>query len=242
MSVNVMKVVEVISLKRWPRATLVERLSKSYNEKIHITLQTEFDVGNVKEVKERLSPIIQEKYNTQLTYTTIFIKLVAYVLRKHIIFNSIVEDDEVKVIDDINISVAVQSEKLGLVTPVIRNADTRSLGEVALQLNEVVNRAREGKLTVSDLTGGTFTITNLGMLGSVDAFTPIINPPQSAILGIGRIIDKPIIIGSEIRIRPMCTFSLTFDHRVRDGYHGAEFLATLKEVLEKPFDAIGNGI
>lgn len=237
-----MKVIRVISLKSWPRATLVERLSKSYNEKIHITLHAEFDVSSVKELKERLSPVIQEKYNTRLTYTAIFVKLVAHVLRKHITFNSIVEGDEAKVIDDINISVAVQSEKLGLVTPVIGNADVKSLGEVALQLNELVNRAREGKLTIRDLTGGTFTISNIGMLGSVDAFTQIINPPQSAILGIGRIIDKPIVVGGEIRVRPMCTFSLTFDHRVVDGYHGAEFLATLKEVLEKPSDVIGSDI
>jgi pyruvate dehydrogenase E2 component (dihydrolipoamide acetyltransferase) len=159
-------------------------------------------------------------------------------LRRHIIFNSVIEGDEVKVIDDINIAIAVQSEKLGLVTPVIRNVDLKTLGEVARELEDIVTRAREGKLSLKDLTGGTFTISNLGMLDSVDGFTQIINPPQVAILGIGRIVDKPVVIGNEIKVRPMCTFSLTFDHRVIDGYHGAEFLATLKSLLEEPENVI----
>lgn len=237
-----MKVIKVIPLKSWPRATIAQRLSMSYGEKVHVTLHAEFDVGNVKELRERLLPVIQERYNTRLTYTAIFTKLTAHVLRKHIVFNSVVEGDEAKVIDDINISVAVQSEKLGLITPVIRNVDTKSLGEVALQLNELVSRAREGRIAIKDLTEGTFTISNIGMLGSVDAFTQIINPPQTAILGIGRIVDKPVAIGGEVRVRPVCTFSLTFDHRVIDGYHGAEFLATLKEVLEEPLNAIGSNV
>jgi len=233
-----MKIIKTISLKAWPRATIAERLSKSYNERVHVTLHGEFDVSRVKDLKMKLEPEIKEKYNTRLTYTAIFTKLVSHVLRRHIIFNSVIEGDEVKVVDDINIAIAVQSEKLGLVTPVIRNVDLKTLGEVAKELEDIVTRAREGKLSLKDLTGGTFTISNLGMLGSVDGFTQIINPPQVAILGVGRIVDKPVAIGNEIKVRPMCTFSLTFDHRVIDGYHGAEFLATLKSLLEEPENVI----
>ncbi|MCC6021989.1 MAG: 2-oxo acid dehydrogenase subunit E2 [Desulfurococcaceae archaeon] len=234
-----MKVVKTFSLKTWPRATIAERLSKSYSERVHVTLHAEFDVGYVRDLKVRLEPIVKEKYNTRLTYTAIFTKLVSHVLRNHIIFNSVIEGDEVKVIDDINISIAVQSEKLGLVTPVIRNVDLKNLGEVSKELNDLVSKAREGKLSIKDLTGGTFTISNIGMLGSVDGFTQIINPPQVAILGIGRIIDKPVVINGEVRVRPTCTFSLTFDHRAIDGYHGAEFLATLKSFLETPEKVVG---
>ncbi len=237
-----MKVVKTISLKAWPRATISERLSGSYSSRVHVTLHGEFDVSAVKELKKELESIIEGEYSTRLTYTSLFIKLVAHVLRRHLIFNSIIDGDEVKVIDDINISVAVQSERLGLITPVIRNVDTKTLGEVCQQLNDLVNKAREGKISIKDLSEGTFTVSNLGMLGSVDAFTQIINPPQVAILGIGRIVDKPVVIDGEIKVRPLCTFSLTFDHRVIDGYHGAEFLATLKELLEKPREVLGNNI
>ncbi len=233
-----MKVIKTLSLKSWPRATIAERLSKSYEERVHVTLHGEFDIGYLKELKSRLEPIIMDKYNTRLTYTSLFVKLISHVLNNHQVFNSIIDGDEVKVIEDINICVAVQSSKLGLVTPVIRNANLRKLGEIALQLNELVSRARDGKLSIKDLAEGTFTISNVGILGSVDAFTQIINPPQVAILGIGRIVDKPLVINNEIKVRPTCVFSLTFDHRVVDGYDGAEFLATLKVFLEKPESVI----
>ncbi|MEM0453691.1 MAG: dihydrolipoamide acetyltransferase family protein [Sulfolobales archaeon] len=237
-----MKIIKTISLKSWPRATISERLSKSYRECVHVTLHGEFDVGRVKELKEELEPKIMETYNTRLTYTALFVKLVSHVISNHQIFNSVIDGDEVKVVEDVNICVAVQSDKLGLVTPVIKNANLKKLGEIASQLNELVGKAREGKLGIRDLSEGTFTISNIGVLGSVDSFTQIINPPQVAILGIGRILDRPVVTNNEIRIRPVCTFSLTFDHRVIDGYHGAEFLATLKSILEKPETVIEGNI
>ncbi|MEM1600360.1 MAG: 2-oxo acid dehydrogenase subunit E2, partial [Sulfolobales archaeon] len=176
-----MKVIKTLSLRSWPRATIAERLSKSYREGVHVTLHGEYDVGRLKELKERLEPVIMEKYNTRLTYTSLLVKIVSHVINNHQIFNSIIDGDEVKVIEDVNICVAVQSSKLGLVTPVIKNANLKKLGEIALQLNELVSRAREGKLSIKDLMEGTFTISNVGVLGSVDAFTQIINPPQVAI-------------------------------------------------------------
>lgn len=237
-----MKVVKTISLKTWPRATIADRLSKSYSSRVHVTLHAEFNVDNLKKLKEQLEAMIQSKYGVRLTYTALFTKLVAHVLRKHLIFNSIIDGDEVKVVDNINIAIAVQSEKLGLVTPVIKDVDVKNIGEVARELNELVTKAREGRLSIRDLSEGTFTVSNLGVLASVDSFTQIINPPQVAILGIGRIADKPAVLNGEIRACSMCTFSLTFDHRVIDGYHGAEFLATLRDFLEKPGDIIGTSI
>lgn len=232
-------VVQVISLKKWPRATIAKRLSESYLSKVHVTLTMEADILAVKKAREQLKEKVKKEYNARLTYTALFVKLVAHALRKHLILNSIVEGDEAKVIGDINISVAVQSPKLGLVVPVVRQVDTKPIGQVALELNTIAEKAREGKITIDEMMGGTFTITNLGMLRSVDAFTPIINPPQSAILGIGRIIEKPWVVNGKIEIRPTCTFSLTHDHRVIDGYPAAEFLATLKSILENPMEYLG---
>lgn len=229
-----MKVVRVISLAKWPRAAVARKVSESYGSKVHVTLHAELDVLKIKELKEKLLPIVEEKFGTRLTYTGIFTKLLSSVLIEHLNFNSVVEKDEAKVMDGINISVLVQSEKLGLVTPVVRNVDRKSLGQTSLELNRIVENARKGNVHISDLTGGTFTLSNIGMLGSTDAFTQIINPPQTAILGVGRIIEKPVAIDGQIQVRPVCTFSLTFDHRVVDGYHGAEFLMTWKKMIEYP--------
>jgi len=192
----------------------------------------------VEEAKENLKKQIQEEYKTNLSYTGILIKLVSKALWQHKNLNSIIEEDEAKVIKNINISVAVQSEKLGLIVPVIRDVDKKSLGTISKELDEIADKARKGTLTFDEVIGGTFTITNLGMLGSVDSFTPIINPPQSAILGVGRIIDETVVIDGKIEVRPMCTFSLTVDHRLIDGYPASQFLAKLKKLINDPCTAL----
>ena len=191
-------------------------------------------MSRVKEAKEKLKNEIEEKYGVTLSYTGILIKLVSEALRQHMSLNSIIEEDEVKIIENINISVAVQSEKLGLIVPVIRDADKKSLGVVSKELDDIAEKARKGTLTFDEVVGGTFTISNLGMLDSVDSFTPIINPPQSAILGVGRIIDEPVVVNGKVEVTPMCTFSLTVDHRLIDGYPASQFLATLKENIGDP--------
>ncbi len=229
-----MKVVRTIFLNKWPRATISEHLLTSYRDKVHLTFHLELDVCKVKKLKQKFTQSVKEKFETRLTYTGIFTKLVPFVLRENLDFNSVSEGNEVRVIDDINVNVAVQSEKLGLVTPVIRNVDKKTLGEIALELNTIVEKTRRGNISISDLKGGTFTISNIGMLNSVDSFTQIINGPQTAILGIGRTVNKPVAIDEEIEVRPVCSFNLTFDHRVIDGYHGAEFLALWKTIIENP--------
>jgi len=227
-------VVETISLKKYPRATIATRLHQSYSTKVHLTFSVKLDMSRVKEAKERLEKEIEEKYGANLSYTGILLKLVSKALRQHLNLNSIVEDDEAKVIENINISVAVQSEKLGLVVPVMRDVNKKPLGIISKELDEMAEKARKGTLTFDDVVGGTFTISNLGMLDSVDSFTPIINPPQSAILGVGRIVDEAVVINGKVEVRPMCTFSLTVDHRLIDGYPASQFLATLKKFVSNP--------
>ena len=198
-------------------------------------------MSRVKEAKEKLKKEIEEKYGANLSYTGILLKLVSKALRQHITLNSIIEEDEAKVIENINISVAVQSEKLGLIVPVMRDVDKKPLGIVSKELDEIAEKARKGTLTFDEVVGGTFTISNLGMLDSVDSFTPIINPPQSAILGVGRIIDESVVVDGEVEVRPMCTFSLTVDHRLIDGYPASQFLATLKKIVSNPLPHLEEG-
>jgi len=234
-------VVQTISLKKYPRATIATRLHQSYSTKVHLSFSVKLDMSRVKEAKEQLKKEIEEKYGANLSYTGILIKLVSKALRQHMNLNSIIEDDEAKVIENINISVAVQSEKFGLVVPVMRDVDKKPLGVVSKELDEIAEKARKGTLTFDDVIGGTFTISNLGMLDSVDSFTPIINPPQSAILGVGRIIDETIVVNGRVEVRPVCTFSLTVDHRLIDGYPASQFLATLKKIVSDPLPHLEEG-
>lgn len=228
-----MKVIKIISLREWPRATVARRLMESYAGKIHVTIHAEIDISKLKQLKEKIGPEIEKKHKVRLSYTGIYIKAVALALKETSLLNGIVENDEVKIIEEINIAVAIQSEKLGLVTPVIKDAGGKSLGEIAVSLREFIEKADKQSITLSDLKNGTFTISNMGMLGPVNYFTPIINPPQIAILGVGSIIEKPVVREGEIGIRSVCGFSLTFDHRAVDGSEGAKFLSKLKEFMEE---------
>ena len=172
------------------------------------------------------------KESLGVSFTDIIVKAVAYALKEHRIMNSTLEGDKIKVFDEINIGVATATPQ-GLVVPVVKNADKKSLSELSAEIKALVNKAREGKLEHSDVSGGTFTITNLGMYG-VEAFTPIINPPEAAILGVGKIIQKPVVEENQVKIKPMMTLSLSFDHRIVDGAPAAQFLAKIKEILENP--------
>lgn len=213
------------------RKTIAERLSQSYTTAVHVTITTEVDMTETIAFRESYLPEVEKAANVRLSYTHILIKAVAEALKRHPIMNSMIEGDQIKIFDDVNMGVAVALEE-GLIVPVIRRADEKSLIEIASETEKLVEKARKGELTPDDVTGGTFTITNLGMLG-VDTFTPIINPPESAILGIGRIVRKPVIgEGGETVIRPMMSLSLSFDHRVIDGAVAAKFLQTLTSILQ----------
>jgi len=204
------------------RKTTAERVSASFRTAPHSTIMMEVDVSKTSELHEKL----------QVSYTAILVAAVAKALKEQPIINSTLEDDKIRIFEDINVGVAVATE-LGLVVPVIHNADQKSLKEINSILNELTDKARQGKLSKEELTGGTFTITNLGMYG-VRFFTPIINPPEAAILGVGEIAQKPIIVCEKIEMKPFMMLSLSYDHRIVDGAPAAQFLSKIKSFLENP--------
>lgn len=209
------------------RQTIAERMTQSLQTMAQLTIHTEVDATDLVRLREQL------KEEFDLTYTDLLIKAVAEALKAHPILNAALVGDEIHLLGEIHIGMAVALED-GLLVPVVRDADKRSLQEIAQETRRLAQGAREGTLTVDEVTGGTFTVTNLGAYG-VDGFTPIINPPEVAILGVGRIVDKPAIHDGQIVRRSIMTLSLTIDHRIVDGAPGAEFLRTVKQLLESPY-------
>jgi pyruvate dehydrogenase E2 component (dihydrolipoamide acetyltransferase) len=214
------KVKEIIPLTGF-RKTSAERVSLSFKTAPHSTIVMEVDASKAKENYEKL----------HVSYTAIMVEAVAKALREHPMLNSTLEGDKIKIFEDINVGVAVATSQ-GLVVPVIHNADRKSLKEIDTTINNLTEKARNGKLSKEELSGGTFTITNLGMYG-VEFFTPIINPPEAAILGVGKIREKPVVVNGKMETKPFILLSLSYDHRIIDGAPAAEFLSKVKERIEK---------
>jgi pyruvate dehydrogenase E2 component (dihydrolipoamide acetyltransferase)/2-oxoglutarate dehydrogenase E2 component (dihydrolipoamide succinyltransferase) len=226
------KVKTTIPLKGMRRA-IAEHMQRSLSVGAQLTSMGEIDMTEM--VRLRNSLVEQEqKIGTRITYTDIFVLAVAKALKEHPIINSSLIDNEVKVWEDINIGVAVAVEE-GLIVPVVKNADRKSLVEISQEVRALVEKARAGKLLPDDVADGTFTITNLGAFGGGYGFgTPIINQPQVAILGTGAIAERPVVRQGQIVIRPIMTYSFTFDHRVLDGAPAGRFMTTLTQLLENP--------
>ena len=218
------KVKEIISLSGFKK-TSAERVSASFRTAPHSTIVMDVDVSRITELREK----------TQVSYTAVLVKAVAESLLEHYIMNSTLEGDKVKVFEDVNMGVAVATE-CGLVVPVVRNADRKTLKDIDAAIKGLTEKAKQGKLAKEEVTGGTFTITNLGMYG-VEFFTPIINPPEAAILGVGKITEKPVIVKGKVEIKPLMMLSLSYDHRIVDGAPAAQFLARVKEKIEEGFEA-----
>ncbi len=212
------------------RKVIATRLSKSYREAVHVTINMEVLMDKLIETRKKLA----EKLGVKPSYTVLLAKCVAKALRDHIELNATLENNEIIIYDTININIAVDTP-FGLITPVLRRVDEKSLEELLKEYNDIIERTRRGLLKEKDVIGGTFSITNLGMLG-VDSFTPIINPPQVAILGVNRMIKKPYVDEEtgEIKIGTFMNLSLTFDHRAVDGAPAARFLQRVKYYLEHP--------
>lgn len=224
--------VAVIIPMRGMRKIIAENVARSRQTAPHVTLVMETDMTEAVALFKKLAPEILKAYNTKLTYTDLIVKAVAKALDGHPLCNAALIGDEIRVYADRNVGVAVATDA-GLVVPVVRGADGKSLGEVSVELKALVERCRTGKQSQTDLTGGTFTITNLGAFG-VDSFDPIIVPPQSCILGVCRIAEKPVVVDGEVAVRSMMNLCLSFDHRVVDGAPAAQFLRRIREVLESP--------
>ena len=212
------------------RQTIASRMLQSVQSMAQVTLTTEADVTDAMRLREGLA---RQWANSGLNPMHVVIKAIARALKEHPRMNAVQREDEIDLVEDINIGLAVSLPE-GLIVPVIRQADDKNLAEIAREARDLAIRARDGKASYDELTGGTFTITNLGAY-DIDAFTPIINPPQVGILGVGRVVEKPAIHHGEITGRSMVFLSLTFDHRVIDGAPAADFLRTVKGHLEDPW-------
>ena len=212
------------------RRTIATRMLQSLQTMAQVTITTEANLSEATVLRKGLSRHLSEG---SISPMHLVIKATAQALKEHPRLNALQADDQVQMVDQVNIGVAVALDE-GLLTPVIRDADTRNLAEIASQGRELAARTREGKAKPEDVSGGTFTITNLGAY-EIDAFTPIINPPQVGILGVGRVVEKPIIDQGVATKGDMMVLSLTFDHRVVDGAPAAEFLQRVKRLLEDPW-------
>ena len=211
------------------RKIIAERLSKSHLTAPPVTLIRESNASNLKKHREEL---LKRITTVRISYTHLLIKACVEAIRDYPIINSRLEGDQIKILEQMNFGVAVANDA-GLIVPVIREVGKMTLMEIASEFDRLLLKAQKGTLTIPELTGGTFTITNLGMF-EIDAFTPIINPPESAILGVGRMIEKPVALNGKIEIAPLITLSLTFDHRVMDGAMAAKFLKSLTQIIENP--------
>ncbi|HEX2032630.1 MAG TPA: dihydrolipoamide acetyltransferase family protein [Chloroflexota bacterium] len=218
------------------RRVIAERMHQSLQLGAQLTLTTEADATALVELRTHLLPAAKVYGHRPPTYTDLLVKLVARTLPAHPLLNSSLRGEgearEIVEWQEINIGVAVTLEQ-GLLVPVIRQADQKPLQQISQELAELAERARAGRLSMDDLQGGTFTITNLGQV-EIDAFTPIVNPPQCAILGVGRIAKKPAVYQDQVVPRHMVSLSLTFDHRIVDGYPAGAFLRDVKRAIETP--------
>ncbi|MFN2339784.1 MAG: dihydrolipoamide acetyltransferase family protein [Halanaerobium sp.] len=214
------------------RQIISNRMTQSFQEVPQVTTTVKVDMKEIKELREEIKQISEE----HISYTDIFILIVSRMLRKYPKINAHISQDSMIVKSNINIGIAVDVPG-GLVVPVIKNADRKDLETIAKERKILVEKAREGKLSNDDLSGGTFTITNLGGF-ETEIFTPIINQPEAAILGVGQISDKVVPVDGEVKIRPMLWLSLAYDHRAVDGAPGAEFLQKIKSSLENPISLL----
>jgi pyruvate dehydrogenase E2 component (dihydrolipoamide acetyltransferase) len=208
------------------RGVIARRMLESLQGMAQLTLSSDANVTALVKQRELL------KNQFDLTYTDLLVKAAALALRKHPRLNARIAGQEIHLLPDVHIGVAVALDD-GLIVPVVRNADRKGLKTIAEENRELAERARSGKLGPAEVSGGTFTVTNLGTFG-IDSFTPIINPPEAAILGVGRIVERIARRDADLVWQQMMTLSLTFDHRVVDGAPAAAFLQTLRELLERP--------
>lgn len=226
--VEIAEVIPLIGMRK----TIADRLSQSYNSAVHTTVMTEVDMTEASNFRKELLIKVKEETGASLTYTCIIVKAAASALKEHKLVNSTLEGQEIKILKNVNVGVAVDVEE-GLIVPVIHNADQKSLSEIAAFLDKLAEKARSQTLSMEEISMGTFTVTNLGMLG-VHTFIPIINPPQTAILGVGTIEDKPVIVKGKIEARSVLNLSLVYDHRIINGAEAARFLQTMRRILERP--------
>jgi 2-oxoglutarate dehydrogenase E2 component (dihydrolipoamide succinyltransferase) len=214
------------------RRKVAERLVSAKNETAMLTTFNEVDMSPIFELRKQYKETFKEKHGVGLGFMSFFTLAVVRALKLFPAVNSMIDGKEMISYDFCDISIAVSGPK-GLMVPVIRNAENLSFRGVEAEVKRLAIRARDGQITVDEMTGGTFTISNGGVFGSMLS-TPIINPPQSGILGMHNIIERPVALDGEVIIRPMMYVALSYDHRIIDGKESVGFLVAVKEALENP--------
>lgn len=214
------------------RQRIAERLKEAQNTAAILTTFNEVDMTNVMELRKLLKDSFEKKHGVRLGLMSFFVKACVVGLKEIPAVNAEIEGEDLIYKNYYDIGVAVGAPQ-GLVVPVVRDADKKSFAQIEKDISDLGQKAREGKLAMQDLVGGTFTITNGGVYGSLMA-TPILNPPQSGILGMHKIQDRPVVVGGDIVIRPMMYLALSYDHRIIDGKEAVTFLVRIKECLENP--------
>ena len=229
------KIEEIVPMSKI-RKTIAKRLKEAQNTAAILTTFNEVDMSQIIKIRELKKEDFQQRYSIKLGFMSFFIKASILALKEFPAVNSEIRDDQIIYKNHYDIGIAVGSER-GLVVPVLKNADDMTFGDIEKKIIEFSSKAKEGSLTVEDLSGGTFTISNGGVYGSMLS-TPIINTPQSGILGMHNIIKRPVVIDDEIVIRPMMYLAFSYDHRIVDGKESVGFLIKIKQILENPTDII----
>ena len=224
---------QVVTL-RGMRKMVADTVARSAQTAPHVTLTLPVDMSEATRFRQQVLPAIEKTFGVRVSFTDIIAKAAARALADHPYLNSTLVKDEITLHPSVNLGVAVSLGADGLIVPVIKDAQAKSLGEFSRTLKELAARAKSGGLTTDEVTGGTFSLTNLGTFG-VTQFNPIIVPPQAAILGVCAILDTIVAVNGQPAVRPMMNLCLSFDHRVVDGAPAAAFLAQLKETLEQPY-------
>jgi 2-oxoglutarate dehydrogenase E2 component (dihydrolipoamide succinyltransferase) len=214
------------------RQTIAKRLKEAQENAAMLTTFNEVDMHEVINMRNNYKEEFQKKYLVKLGFMSFFVKACVLALKNYPSINAEIQGDEIVYKNYYNTSIAVGTER-GLVVPVLKNSDQMSFAEIEKNISMLSNKAREGKITIEDLQGGTFTITNGGIYGSMLS-TPILNPPQSAVLGMHNIIKRPVVIDGNVIIRPIMYLALSYDHRIIDGKEAVSFLKIVKESLEQP--------
>ncbi len=223
---------EVIPMRGW-RKTLAERMINSHLQNAEVTQMREISADALVDLRQSLVGRLEKEYGFRLSYTHLIIKAAALALEEHPIVNSSLVEDEIRIYSDINIGMAVALESGGLLTPVIRQADKKSIVEVAREAIQAAEQVRSRRFDLGILYGGTFTVTNAGMFGT-DFVTPLIPIPQTAALGVGKLATKPVVKDDQIVIGKVMGLSLTYDHRVISGAVAAQFFQTVEEIIAVP--------
>ena len=214
------------------RARIAERLLDAKNNTAMLTTFNEVDLKAVSELRARYKDSFEKAHGAKLGFMSFFVRAAIEALKKYPVLNASVDGNDIVYHGYYDIGIAVSSER-GLVVPIMRDADMLSMAEIEKTIGDFGSRAKANKLTMEDLTGGTFSITNGGVFGSMLS-TPILNPPQSAILGMHGITERPVVVDGQIVIRPMMYLALSYDHRIIDGKEAVLGLRTIKECLEDP--------